>query len=163
MIFFDYDGVLGNTEIGLFDEYERLKKIRPELTHVAYLRAMDWGSWLRKAGPKKDAFTTLKSYDPSVAAILTRCWSTMEAIEKICYIRENGVQNPIIIVPGGLKKTELVCPKGHLLVEDQLGNAKDWLERGGAALMLDQGPFEECPTIHSIEEAFIYAKEYGYI
>ena len=124
---------------------------------------MDWGRWLRQAGPKKDAFNILKSHDHMIAAILTRCWSNMEAIEKICYIRENGVKNPIIIVPDGLKKTELVCPVGHLLVEDQLGNAKDWLECGGDALMLDQGPYDECPTIHSIEEAFIYAKEHGYI
>ncbi len=163
MIYFDYDGVLGDTENGLFDEYNELKKTRKDLDVIYYLVHMDWHYWLRRSGPKRDAFITLKAHDPKDASILTRCWSTNEAAEKIIYIRENGVKNPIFIVPNGLKKSLIVNPRGNLLVEDKHENAVDWINNGGSALMLDVGPFKECKTIYSIEEAFTYAKEFGYI
>ena len=86
-----------------------------------------------------------------------------EGADKVKYIRENDIKNPIIIVPNSLKKSLIICPKGNLLVEDELKNARDWINSGGSALMLDVGPYKECPTIYSIEEAFIYAKEHGFI
>ena len=163
MILFDYDGVIGNTDEGLFDEYDILKQKRKSLTVVQYLVQMNWYEWLRKKGPKRDAFEVLKDHDPDIAPILTRCWSTKEGADKVKYIRENDNKNPINIVPNSLKKSLIICPKGNLLVEDELKNARDWINSGGSALMLDVGPYKECPTIHSIEEAFIYAKEHGFI
>ena len=163
MIFFDYDGVLGDTEEGLFDEYKALKQKNENADIIEYLVNMDWHYWLRRAGPKRDAFDVLKAYDPKQAPILTRAWSTKEGAEKIIYIRENGVKNPIIIVPNDIRKSLVVNPKGNLLVEDKPENAKDWIDHGGEALLLDVGPYEKCKTIYSIEEAFIYAKEFGFI
>ncbi len=154
MIYFDYDGVIGNTEIGLFDEYYRQKEKDKELTKIQYLIDFDWRSWLRKAGPKDNAFNILNSHAPSTAQILTRCWSVSEAKEKIIYMKENGVKNTIIIVPYDLPKTMVVEAKGSILVEDQLCNAVDWIKSGGIALMLGKQQYAECPSISSIEEAF---------
>ena len=158
MIYLDYDGVVGDTEIGLFDGLYEQRKRRPTLTKVEYLVAFDWRSWLRKSGPKRDAFRILKSHDPDNASILTRCWSASEAKEKILYIRENGIENAIIIVPCELPKTKIVRAKGNILVEDQIGNIIDWQREGGIGLMLADTAFEECESIKTIEEAFCFEK-----
>ena len=108
MIFIDYDGVIGNTEVGIFDDYYRKKRMNDNLTKMQYFAEMDWKTWIRKSGPKRNSFEILKSHDSSKASILTRVWSTQEAKEKILYIRENGVKNSIIIVPNDVKKSMIV-------------------------------------------------------
>ena len=63
MIYFDYDGVIGNTEEGLFDEYERQKENLEGITKRQYLINMDWYDWLRKKGPRGNAFEVLRKHD----------------------------------------------------------------------------------------------------
>ena len=159
MIYFDYDGVRGNTEIGLFDEYKRLKLTMPELSKIQYLIEFDWHGWLRKCGPKKDSFTILKAHDPKEAFILTRSWSAQEGKEKVLYIRENGVKNSIIIVPYDVPKSLVVEAKGNILVEDQRCNIVEWREAGGIGLLMADTIVEGWTTITSIEEAFEYERK----
>lgn len=164
MMFLDYDGVLGNTIEGLFDEYYILKQERQDLTMIRYIQEKDWHDWLRRAGPQKGSFKVLKKHSPNIATILTRVWSIDEAREKIIYIRENDIRNPIIIVPGDMKKSSMVNPRGHLLVEDQVDNVVDWIKKHGSALLFDGEPScPFCPTIHYLDEAFDYAYEHGFI
>ena len=159
MLFFDYDGVIGNTEIGLFDEYKRLKEKQPDLTKIHYLIDFDWHGWLRKSGPKNDAFVILRAHNPQKASILTRCWSVNEAKEKILYIRENKVKNSIIIVPYDLPKSTIVDAEGNILVEDQICNVVEWQNARGIGLLFSELPVEGWKTISSIEEAFEYARK----
>ena len=154
MLFFDYDGVIGDTEEGLFDDYLRMIVYRPTLTKEIYLAEMDWYEWLRERGPKGDSFEIIKSHDPKDAKIFTKCWSLNEAREKVCYIREVGIKNDIIICPGGYEKTQIICPKGNMLVEDNIKNARDWKRNGGTAFILGGRHYKDIITIYDLEEAY---------
>ncbi len=158
MLFFDYDGVIGNTEDGLFDDYERMKVYRPSLTKEIYLAEMDWYEWLRIRGPKNNSFDIIKSHDPKEASILTMCWSLKEAQEKVRYIREVGIKNDIIVSPGGFKKSQIVSAKDNVLVEDNIKNARDWIRNCGIALMLSNKSYKNILSISNLEEAYEYYK-----
>ncbi|MBR6252344.1 MAG: hypothetical protein IKR04_00625 [Clostridia bacterium] len=159
MIYFDYDGVIGNTEEGLFDEYERQKENLEGITKRQYLINMDWYDWLRKKGPRGNAFEVLRKHDPKEACILTSCCSIKEGESKIIYLRENFIRNSIIIVPIDIPKYMVVEPRHNLLVEDNLDNAIGWLQNGGQALIVSKKPVKVCKNISSLEQAFEYAKK----
>ena len=85
--YIDCDGVILDTETGLFDEYHELKKINPELKKRQYLHDLDWEYWIWQASVLNDAVEILKSYDPKNVEILTRVHSLQEARAKINYFR----------------------------------------------------------------------------
>ena len=163
MIFFDYDGVIGNTEDGLFDEYEQQKEYLEGLTKRQYLINLDWYDWLRKKGPRGNSFEILKRHDPKEACILTSCCSIKECESKVLYLRENGIFNNVFIVPIDVPKYTVVNPKRNLLVEDNLENAIGWIQHGGYALIVSKKPVRTCKNITSLEQAFEYAKNYDLI
>ena len=158
MIYFDYDGVIGNTEDRLFDEYERQKEYLEGLTRRQYLINLDWYDWLKKKGPRGTSFEVLKKHDPKDASILTSCCSIKEGESKVLYLRENGINNNIIIVPIDIPKYMVVNPKRNLLVEDNLENAVGWIQNGGYALIVSKKPVKVCKNISSLEQAFEFAK-----
>ena len=63
--YIDCDGVILDTETGLFDEYYEKKKVNPDLKKILYLQQLDWVSWLAQAQILNDAIEILKSYDSS--------------------------------------------------------------------------------------------------
>ncbi len=158
-ILLDYDGVLGDTIRHLFLEYGRLKRLNPTLTKREYVQDLDWHSWLRKCGPRKDGFDVVKAHPACEAEICTACWSINEAREKILYIREKGIENNIIIVPGGVRKSSVVNLEGKIFVEDDEENIVDCVIHHGYPLYLGSKKTPFAPKIKSIEEAFEYAKQ----
>ena len=46
--YIDCDGVILDTETGLFDEYDILKKDNPELKRRVYLQNLDWKYWIEQ-------------------------------------------------------------------------------------------------------------------
>ncbi len=163
MIYFDYDGVVGNTEEGLFNDYEQQKEYLEGLTRRQYLINLDWYDWLKKKGPRGNAFEVLRRHSPKDACILTSCCSIKEGESKVLYLRENGIQNNIIIVPIDIPKYVVVNANRNLLVEDNLENAVGWLQHGGYALVVSKKPVKVCKNITSLEQAFEFAKNYDLI
>lgn len=132
--YIDCDGVILDTETGLFDEYHELKKDNPGLKKRQYLHDMDWEQWIWQAGVLNDAIYLLKNYDPRFVEILTRVHSLDEARAKINYFRSNGVRNNVVIVPDGMPKSSVVDAFGNLLVEDSRSNLDDWDSHHGIAI-----------------------------
>ena len=100
MIYFDYDGVIGNTEDRLFDEYERQKEYLEGLTRRQYLINLDWYDWLKKKGPRGTSFEVLKKHDPKDASILISVLNEKErqriktvlndrGYSRVCFVDEN--------------------------------------------------------------------------
>lgn len=129
--YIDCDGIILNTEEGLFDEYYRLKENNPNYKRLQYLQNLDWESWIAQAKFIGDADEILRSYDPSKADILTKVHSLNEAKIKISFFKSKGIQNNIIIVPYGISKADVVCAKGNILVDDSQGNLDEWNSAGG--------------------------------
>lgn len=73
--YIDCDGVILNTEEGLFDNYYELKKSNPELTKKQYLQELDWFYWISQASILNDAVEIIRNYNPMDVAILTKVFS----------------------------------------------------------------------------------------
>ena len=129
--YIDCDGVILDTETGLFDEYDILKRDNPELKRRVYLQNLDWKYWIEQATILNDAVNILKNYDYRDTDILTKVHSLNEARAKINFFREMKIKNNIIIVPDEVKKSQIVDSFGNILVDDSNNNLVDWKENFG--------------------------------
>ena len=59
--YIDCDGVILDTETGLFNEYYELLKTNPTLKVSTYLELKDWNYWLRQASILNDAIYLLNN------------------------------------------------------------------------------------------------------
>lgn len=132
--YIDCDGVILDTETGLFDRYYQLKETKPKLKKSQYLQEMDWRSWINQAKILGDAVEILKHYNPKDTHILTKVHSLQEAIAKIEFFRNLSVKNDIIIVPNGIAKSSVVDARGNILIDDSIKNLEDWKRSGGIPL-----------------------------
>ena len=132
--YIDCDGVILDTETGLFDRYYQLKETNPQLKKLQYLQEMDWRRWLSQAKVIRDAIEILKHYDPKDTHILTKVHSLQEATAKIEFFRNLSVKNDIIVVPNGVAKSSVVGAKGNILIDDSIRNLEDWKNSEGIPL-----------------------------
>ena len=103
--YIDCDGVILDTETGLFDRYYQLKEQNPNLRKSIYLHELDWEYWLEQASIINDAINLLRDSNPQETAILTRVHSMNEAAAKINFFREQRIKNDIIVVPATVTKS----------------------------------------------------------
>ena len=150
--YIDCDGVILDTETGLFSEYDILKIDNPELKRRVYLQNLDWEYWIEQAAVLNDALNILKNYNPTDTHILTKVHSLNEAIAKINYFRNNKIKNNIIIVPDGISKSQIVNPFGNILVDDGNNNLVDWEENFGISYYFGniESKFEKIDTLDDI-------------
>ena len=150
--YIDCDGVILDTENGLFDEYGLLLIDNPNLSMSEYLQNLDWESWIEQARVLNDAINILKNYDPRDTEILTRVSSLNEAIVKIKYFRSKGVKNNIIIVPEDIDKSQVVFPFENILVDDNPYNLRDWEKNFGIPYYFGNEPsrFEKVNSLDEI-------------
>lgn len=149
--YIDCDGVVLNTEKGLFDNYHILKKQNPSLTRKNYIQNLDWRNWLEQAGDLNDAIYILKNYPPDDAELLTRFYSMNEGGCKVKYLRSRGVRNNIILVPDDLCKSQIVTACGNILVDDSNGNLEDWNNNFGIPFYFGDD-ISEFDRVESLDE-----------
>ena len=131
MNYIDCDRVILDTETGLLDMYEELKKDNPTLKKRIYLQELDWDKWLQQAKILNDAVNILKNYDPKDNKILTQVHSLKEGTSKINYFRNLRIKNDIIIVPCTLMKNQIVDAKNNILIDDSIKNLDNWYNASG--------------------------------
>lgn len=151
--YIDCDGVILNTEVGLFDKYYELKEKNPELKRLHYLQQLDWNYWINQAQVINGAIEILKSNDPASADILTKVHSMEEARIKIEYFRTHGVKNNIIIVPFSVSKASVVDARGNILVDDGNGNLSEWESQDGYPIYFGSKD-SQYPRIETLEDVF---------
>lgn len=151
--YIDCDGVILDTECGLFDEYNRLKNMGVDIKRLTYLQQLNWQEWIRQAKIINNAIAIIKEHNPNDAEILTKVHSLSEGLAKIEYFRELGIQNNIILVPNRLDKSSVVQAKGNLLVDDSIKNLDEWVVHDGIPLFFNavgenKSTFKEQTTIN---------------
>ena len=71
-------------------------------------------------------------------AILTKIHTLQEMKVKMEVLRENQkITCPVIFVPPGVKKHQMIIPNTQLLVDDSPKNINSWIENGGVGLIFD--------------------------
>lgn len=151
--YYDCDGVILDTEEGLREAYLKLKSVMPDVTADWFYANVDWDNWLKTHTDINNAIEILKSNDPDENIILTSINSLDELKFKVLFFRFLGVKNPIIGVPPGVQKWEMVDPVGNILVEDKQKNIDGWNDHGGYAIHIDE--VESLQEVMDMDEAYV--------
>lgn len=145
--FIDFDGVILDSEermlerkydLGLhnhknkneFDIYFEYTNLHPE----------EWEYIIKEAKSINNSVEIIKELEnlKSKIAILTKIHTIQEMKVKTEVLRENlKIFCPVIFVPPGVKKHQVVIPNHQLLIDDSKKNIKRWIENGGKGLIFD--------------------------
>lgn len=72
-------------------------------------------------------------------AILTKVHSLKEMRIKVEDLRNNRkIYSPIIFVPPGIKKHEIIIPNGQILIDDSNENIRGWNQNNGIGILFDK-------------------------
>ena len=145
------EGVILDTETGLFDKYYEQKRLNPHLQKKQFLQALDWENWLAQAQVLNNALEIIQNYDPSDIAILTQIYSLQEAQEKIKYFRNKNLKNNIILIPPGITKSNIIDANGNILVDNNLTQLAAWQNNQGISIYYGLC-LQEYPHITNLEE-----------
>lgn len=138
----DFDGVVIDSEIHLFDEdYISLKDrkiITNEYEKIIYIQNKNWEKILSKSEIINNAIEILRMVKDDVS-ILTKIHSMEnEGTAKVRLLRSLGIENDIILCPYTLKKTDVVDPRGNILIDDTIHNLDDWALGGGIPIYFNK-------------------------
>ena len=147
-IFIDLDGVILDSEermlnrkydIGFHDhQYE---KEFDEYFVYTNLHFKEWDYIIREASSINNSVEIIRELEilKKNIAILTKIHTLYEMKVKIDDLRHNrGINCPVIFVPPGVKKHNVVIPNRQLLIDDSEKNIKLWIENGGNGFIFDK-------------------------
>jgi len=145
-LYIDFDGVISDT---IDVTYKMMEAKMIDKTNVKVVREfyqnLDWTSLLETTPLINNSMEKIEKiiasgrYD---VAILTHVTCQSEAVAKIKYIRKYLDKITIIPVPKEVSKTETVCAKDSILVDDFKGNLKEWEEAGGIGVRFSKNKKE---------------------
>lgn len=145
--FIDFDGVILDSEermlvrkydLGFHDHYN-------ESEFDAYFEYTnshpeEWDYIIKNAKPINNSVEILKELESlkENIAILTKIHTLQEMKVKTETLRDNyKIFCPVIFVPPGIKKHQIIVPNNQLLIDDSKRNIKKWIENGGRGLIFD--------------------------
>ena len=145
--FIDFDGVILDSEERMLErKYDLgLRDHKNESEFDAYfeytnLHPEEWKYIIKEAKSINNSVEILKELESLTKniAILTKIHTLQEMKVKIEVLRENlKILCPVIFVPPGVKKHQVVIPNNQLLIDDSKKNIKRWIENGGRGLIFD--------------------------
>ncbi len=145
--FIDFDGVILDSEERMLErKYDLgLRDHKNESEFDAYfeytnLHPEEWEYIIKEAKSINNSVEILKELESLTKniAILTKIHTLQEMKVKIEVLRENlKILCPVIFVPPGVKKHQVVIPNNQLLIDDSKKNIKRWIENGGRGLIFD--------------------------
>ncbi len=134
--YIDFDGVIKDTYMPLFEDYLYLKSIGYDVDDLTHVINKNWSHVLDNSPIMNDAIGIINSLDN--AYVCTRIHSLEnEGVAKVKDLRRLGLKCDIILVPYLLKKTDMVSAKGNILVDDAVFNLDEWREAGGIPIFFD--------------------------
>ena len=147
-IFIDYDGVI-------LDSGHRMNKKQDERGYLNHNDGKEFDDYFKLAdsieGEWEYIIEGASSLNSSVEiirelekmkrklAILTKVHSLKEMQIKVSDLRQNRyIYSPIIFVPPGVKKHEIIIPNNQLLIDDSSKNINGWVQNGGVGMIFDE-------------------------
>ena len=155
-LYIDFDGVLVDT---INETYKMMADRGISLSDSKnvgkFYRELDWNDLLLNTQEINDAFKNIRILQESKIfniSILTTVHSINEIKAKVSYIRSKNKNIPIICVPKGIEKCDIVNPLNSILVDDYGGNLKPWIECGGLGIKFTSEQSDKYITINSLDE-----------
>ncbi len=155
-LYLDFDGVIADTINVTYKQIEELGIDLKDIDRVSkFYRELDWFYLLSTVSQINESIRYIKKLvnDGTYNVyILTTVNSLDEIKAKNEYIRNFGLKMPIISVPKGMNKCDMVCACGNLLVDDYSGNLYPWEKAGGIGVKFSLKPSNEFLSISSLSE-----------
>lgn len=132
-IYIDFDGVILDTDSILDLEYAKVK----DISRSDFVKNYDWNKLVNDSTIIESSLDNLK-HSRYETYILSKISSLNEGISKVRYLRYNGVLTNVHLVPAELSKSDMVCAKDNILIDDKLYNLDEWEEQGGIAIFFNK-------------------------
>lgn len=151
--FIDFDGVILNSEERMLDRKYDLgyKNHKDENEFDDYFKYTEehnceWDYIIRGAKSINNSVEILRELESKNdnIAILTKIHTLYEMKVKVEDLRfHRHINLPIIFVPSGIKKHQVIIPNKQLLIDDSERNIIKWVENGGTGLVFDKNINED--------------------
>lgn len=159
--FIDCDGVILNSEKRMLERKDRagFKDHTDKTQFDDYFKyteqnPSEWDYIIREAESINNSVEIIRElqYLKKKIAILTKIHTLNEMRVKVDDIRNHRqITVPIIFVPPGIKKHEVIIPNNQLLIDDSKKNIFYWIKNGGQGLIFDEEiPQSEKSKINSL-------------
>lgn len=132
-IYVDFDGVIKDTDKVLDLEYSKVNNI----SRSDFVKNYDWDKLLEVSDIINNSLNYLKNTKHDVY-ILSKISSMNEGIAKVKYLRDNGVNINIHLVPTKISKSDIVSAKGNILIDDKVYNLDEWVDKGGIGIFFNK-------------------------
>ena len=138
-LYIDFDGVILDTITPLYRDYEEQKI--PIEKRTEFYEKYPWETIINDDHIINDGINDIQKIidsDKFNMAILTHVNSLNEAILKVKYLRKYFKDITIIPVPKAISKTKMIHTKDAILIDDYLGNLREWKEEEGIGIRFNQ-------------------------
>ena len=156
-LYLDFDGVIVDSIKVTYKMIEEKGINIDDSTRVKeFYRELDWKKLLDNINQINNSIRYIKNLEKDGTYklyILTTVNSLDEIEAKVNYIRKFGLTIPIISVPKGINKSELVEAKNSILVDDYSGNLYPWEKAGGIGVKFtEKSVGQDFITVNSLGE-----------
>lgn len=155
-LYLDFDGVIVDT---ISITYKMIEDTGIDLKDSEKVKDfyinLNWFKLLNEAKQINNSFECIRELQKTnlySMSILTTVHSKDEIIAKNMYIKKNNLDIPVITVPVGNSKNEMVDAKDSILVDDYNGNLYAWEKAGGIAIKFSKKKSDKFITISSLDE-----------
>ncbi len=147
-VYIDLDGVILDSEHRMLQRKEMIgfhnhhdKQEFSKYFEYTQLHPSEWNYIIKEANSLNNSVEIIRKLEKmkKKIAILTKIHTLYEMKVKIEDLRNNRkIGCPVLFVPPGVKKCDIVIPNGQILVDDSQKNIKDWIEHGGKGFIYDE-------------------------
>ena len=122
-VFLDFDGVILDSE----QRIVALKNQNLELNWEEFFENVDWKNLYENSNEINESLEVIKELQRQKRQlyVLSKIHTLLEGQAKTNFLRECGIEIPILLVPPHIKKTSIYLPNdGSILVDDNYKNIK---------------------------------------
>ena len=131
-IYIDFDGVILDTDTTI-DNIISDKNIDKK----EYIKTCDWDNLLNNTDIINNSLKYLKESKKDIN-LLSKISTLEEGIGKVKYLKDNGIDMNIHLVPTKISKSDIVDPKGNILIDDKVYNLDEWKSKGGIPIFFNK-------------------------
>ena len=131
-IYIDFDGVILDTDTTIDNIIKDNNIDKKE-----YIRSCDWDSLLNNTDVINNSIEYLRESKLDIN-LLSKISTLEEGIAKVKYLRDNGVDMNIHLVPTKMSKSDIVNSKGNILIDDKIYNLDEWDSKGGISIFFNK-------------------------
>ena len=131
-IYIDFDGVILDTDTTINNIIKDNNIDKKE-----YISNCNWDNLLNSTDVINNSINYLKESKLDIN-LLSKISTLEEGIAKVKYLRNNNINMNIHLVPTKISKSDIVNPKGNILIDDKVYNLDEWNSKGGTSIFFNK-------------------------